>query len=94
MGVLKMVVSYDEWLQTHPELQNPLMSDNSDFIKKLDQDDWEQALQFLFSIIQKEKITTKQTITSLINNSYINNKASSINVVHLVEVRDYIENIL
>lgn len=89
-----MVLSYDEWLQQNPELQNPLMFDNSDFIKKLSQSDWEQVLQFLFLMVQKDRDFTKSKLTSLINNYYIGEKKNDISQIDIREIRNYVTNIL
>lgn len=88
---MKMPISYNEWISTNPELQNPLMVDNTEFIKKLSQDEWEQMLQFLFSIIQKDRSHLKTNLITILNNSYIQKPNKNISKIDIVDIRHYIE---
>lgn len=94
VGLIKMPISYNEWISINPELENPLMVDNTEFIKKLSQDDWEQMLQFLFSIIQKDRDNLKLKLITILNNSYIQQTNKNISKIDIVDIRNYIENTL
>lgn len=87
-----MTLSFQEWFTSNPDLQNPIMLDNSDFLKKISNDDFTQILQLIYEKVLSDRENVKERLVKIINNTYINNRQDAQDINNVIEIRDYIEN--
>lgn len=89
-----MPISFQEFLNKNPDLQNPLMLPNSEFIKKLSNEDYIDLLNLIYDIIRKDRTDIKETLITMLQKSYVESDKNDFSKVDMCNIRDSFKNII